>query len=116
MANKPRMKMPVSERAKQFMPFSALSGLEDALRNKERIIVEKAELSDESAQDIANTLNLIEKGTYVHVVCFADGEYISAEGMVTVFDKVFRKMTVVKTEIEFDNIYRINLENRVKQD
>ncbi len=113
MANKPRMKMPVSERAKQFMPFSALSGLEDALRKKERIVVKKAELSDESAQDIANTLNLIKKGTYVQVVYFNDGEYISIQGIVTSFDKVFRKMTVVKTEIEFDDIYKINMNNNV---
>ena len=44
MANKPRMKMPASDRAKQFMPFSALKGLDEALREKERIIVEKADL------------------------------------------------------------------------
>lgn len=33
--NKPREKMPLSKRAKQFMPFAALSGLDDALRQKE---------------------------------------------------------------------------------
>ena len=113
MANKPRMKMPVSERAKQFMPFSALKGLEDALREKERIIVEKAELSEESSADIAAALNLIKRGVYVRVVYFADGEYISAEGMVTAFDKVFRKMTVVKTEIKFDEIYKLDVKNNI---
>ena len=30
-----RPKMPISERAKQFQPFSALAGLEEALRKKE---------------------------------------------------------------------------------
>lgn len=110
MASKPRIKMPVSERAKQFMPFSALKGLEEALREKERIVVEKAELSEESAEDIANTLNLVKKGTYVRVVYFSDGEYISAEGIVTAFDKVFKKMTVIKTEIVFDDIYKINVD------
>jgi len=110
-ANKPRMKMPISDRAKQFMPFSALKGLDEALREKERVVVEKTELSEESAEDIANTLNLIEKGTYVQVVYFADGEYISAEGMVTTFDKIFRRMTVVKTEIEFDDIYRLDIKS-----
>ena len=33
--NKPREKMPLSKRAKQFMPFAALNGLDDALRQKE---------------------------------------------------------------------------------
>ncbi len=34
MASKPKSKMPVSERAKQFMPFSALKGLEEAIEKK----------------------------------------------------------------------------------
>ena len=33
--SKIRPKMPVSERAKQFMPFAALKGYEEALRAKE---------------------------------------------------------------------------------
>lgn len=36
MASKPREKMPISERAKQFMPFAALKGLPEALEKKER--------------------------------------------------------------------------------
>ncbi len=111
MANKPRMKMSAADRAKQFMPFSALKGLDEALREKERMVVEKAELSEESAEDIDNALNLVEKGMYVNVVYYSDGEYVSAEGIVTAFDKIFRKMTVIKTEIEFDNIYKINVKN-----
>lgn len=38
--NKPNSKMPISKRAKQFMPFSALSGLSAALAEKE-IEIEK---------------------------------------------------------------------------
>ena len=39
MPSKPKQKMPIEERAKQFMPFSALKGLEEALASKEKIIV-----------------------------------------------------------------------------
>ena len=35
-ANKPKSKMPLSERAKQFLPFAALKGLPEALAEKER--------------------------------------------------------------------------------
>ncbi len=34
-ASKPKTKMPISERAKQFMPFSALKGLDEAIAKKE---------------------------------------------------------------------------------
>lgn len=45
-----RPKMNREERAKQFMPFAALKGYEEALREKEREVAErekKEQLSDE---------------------------------------------------------------------
>jgi hypothetical protein len=45
-----RPKMSREERAKQFMPFAALKGYEEALREKEREVAErekKEQLSDE---------------------------------------------------------------------
>ena len=41
------------ERAKQFAPFAALKGFEEALRKKEKIVVPKAELSVDK-QEIMN--------------------------------------------------------------
>lgn len=37
MANKPKNKMDISHRAKQFLPFSALKGLSEALAQKEQL-------------------------------------------------------------------------------
>ena len=37
-------------RAKQFMPFAALKGLEEALEKKEKIVVPKAELWNGKSQ------------------------------------------------------------------
>ena len=39
-------KMPMSQRAKQFMPFAALKGLDEALRRKEWEVEEKQRLKD----------------------------------------------------------------------
>ena len=38
MGHKPRIKMPIAERAKQFAPFTAIRGLSEALRKKEQEI------------------------------------------------------------------------------
>ncbi len=38
--------MPIEKRAKQFMPFSALNGLDEAFRMKEWEIEEKQRLKD----------------------------------------------------------------------
>ena len=106
--NKPRMKMSAADRAKQFMPFSALKGLDEALRMKEKIIVEKKELSEDTVEQISAILSSIGRGNLVEVVFFDDGEYISVEGIVTDFDPIMKKMTVVKTEIAFECIYKLN--------
>ena len=36
MASRPRKKMPIAERAKQFMPFAAVQGLREALEKKRK--------------------------------------------------------------------------------
>ncbi len=40
---KPRAKMPIKDRAKQFAPFAAVKGLEKALQKKEKEIERKYE-------------------------------------------------------------------------
>ena len=51
MASKPKHKMPIEDRAKQFMPFAALKGLPDALAAKEKITVPKTELPEEMTEE-----------------------------------------------------------------
>ena len=44
-----------ADRAKQFIPFDALKGLKEALKEKEKIYVEKKELSEEEIVNITIT-------------------------------------------------------------
>ena len=44
--------MPVSQRAKQFLPFSALQGLAEALSEQEKILVPMAELSEDMQEEL----------------------------------------------------------------
>ena len=43
----------MDNRAKQFVPFAAVKGYEEALRAKEKIVEEKIELSEERKEEIA---------------------------------------------------------------
>ena len=103
-----RGKMPRADRAKQFSPFAALKGLDEALKEKERIVVDKISLSEESGEALSYKLNQVKRGKLITVVHYSDGEYVSTEGRVTNFDTVFKKLTVVKTEIAFADIYDIS--------
>ena len=48
--------MPPSKRAKQFAPFQALKGLNEAIANKEKIITPRRELSEDSIAEINRVL------------------------------------------------------------
>ena len=52
MAGRPRAKMSVQDRAKQFLPFAALKGLPEALAEKERVVVPKIILTEDMSEEL----------------------------------------------------------------
>lgn len=97
----------MDNRAKQFVPFAAVKGFEEALRAKERIVVEKIELSEERKAELDFKLRQIKKRDVITVVYFDKDEYIKVEGMVSRFDTDARVIKIVNTKIPFDDIYDI---------
>lgn len=104
MATRPKNKMPVSDRAKQFMPFAALKGLPEALAKKEKIIVPKIEMSPEMAGELDRKMHLLEKGKMAAVIYFQKDTYIKITGMVARIDPTCRILQIVSTKIAFDDI------------
>lgn len=107
MASKPQYNMSIADRAKQFMPFAALKGLPEALAAKERIIVDKIELSPEMAEELDRQMHLLQKGQIATVVYFYKDEYIKITGMVARIDTTCRFLQIVNTKINFDDIYKL---------
>ena len=105
MENRPRMDR--AERATQFMPFDALKGLREALREKEKIIVPKIELSDYAKSILDRKLHQVEKHDMLTVVYFEKGQYVKITGMVARMDVSARTLKIVNTKILFDDIYDI---------
>ena len=104
-----RLKMPVADRAKQFMPFSALKGLNEALTAKERIIVPKVELSEEMAEELDRQMHLLKWGQMASVTYFHRDEYLKITGMVARIDATSRLLQIVNTKIAFDDILTLTL-------
>ena len=102
-----RAKMDRAERAKQFMPFAALKGYEEALREKEKIVVPRIELSEEMKEELDRRMQEIERNDIISVVYFKDGEYLQITGMVSRIDRDARIIKVVGTKIAFEDIYRV---------
>lgn len=110
MPKKPINKMPVSDRAKQFMPFSALKGLDEALRTKEKIVVPKVELTPEMAEELDYKMHLLEKGKVTTIIYFSSGEYVKVTGLVARIDQTSRVIQIVNTKIRFDDIFDIRFD------
>jgi len=102
-----RQKMSREDRAKQFMPFAALKGYPEALRKKEKIVVPRAEVSEEYAEVLDRKLRKVKKNDMITVIYFHDGEYLKKTGMVSRIDETARILKVVNTKIGFEDIYDI---------
>lgn len=105
--HKTRTPMPRADRAKQFMPFAALKGLPEALARKEKIIVPRADLSDDYKEELDHTLSLIRQKDIITVVYFQDDNYIQITGMVSRIDKTAGYIQIVQTKIYFKDIYAL---------
>ncbi len=98
----------MENRAKQFVPFAALKGYEEALRAKEKVVVEKIELSEEKKEELDYKLHQIQKNDIITVVYFYKDEYIKLEGMVSRLDTDARILKIVNTKIPFEDIYELS--------
>ena len=72
MVNRPKMNR--EERAKQFMPFAALKGYPEALRKKEKVVVPRAEVSEEYAEVLNRKVKKVKKNDMITVIYFSKGE------------------------------------------
>lgn len=106
-----RAKMDREERAKQFMPFAALKGYEDALRKKEKIIVPKIEISEERKEELDLILHQVHKNDIITVTYFYKEEYLEITGMVSRLDVDARVLKIVNTKIPFEDIYEIKADH-----
>ena len=109
---KPIAPMPISERAKIFAPFAALKGLPEALKEKEKIRVQKKELSDYMANKINRVLTEVKKDSVVTVIYYnkTERQYIQLTGVVTQI-LFFQKILLVDAmQISFEDIYEIILD------
>lgn len=98
--------MPV-DRAKQFMPFSALQGYYDLIAAKECTFETKKELSDEQTALINNTLKHLRKGKIVELTYYNHHGYEKISGCITGIDLELKTLNVIKTKIPFADILDI---------
>lgn len=101
--------MPISERAKQFMPFAALKGLPEALKEKERITVPRRELTEDTAQELNRQFSRLGKGMTARIEVYREYGYVKITGTVSRIDENMRIIRLGDEEISLDDIICIEL-------
>lgn len=118
-------RMLIEDRAKIFAPFAALKGYEEAIAAKQKIVVPRIELSEESKEYLDIQLGKIERllprGQHpiITVVFFQKdkvsnedgGEYIQFTGLVVKLDQTSRILQIVDKRLRLDDIYGIEGED-----
>lgn len=97
-------KMDRENRAKQFMPFSALKGYEEALRQEEQIVVPQIEFSDEYMEELGRKLQQLQPGEWVCVEYYWNGIYKKISGSVRKIDLTYRYLWIDDVKIGFDSL------------
>lgn len=103
---KPKIPMPAAMRAKQFMPFKALTGLDEALAEREKMIVPKKELSEYMIEELNRKLCSLEKGQIVTIVYYGmyEQNYKQLTGPVEKIDTYWKSVQLGNVQIHFSEI------------
>ena len=112
--------MPISDRAAQFMPFAALTGYDDAVKEVGRITECKHQLDEDAKEEINRQLtylltHILERPN-IKITFFTKdnlkegGVYITKEDAVIKIDTAKKKLVMSDKEmIRFDDIQKIVL-------
>ena len=103
--------MTPTERARQFAPFDAMKGLQEALRDREErhSRVERHEISEEQMEINSEVFSRLKKGALVRIECYYAFHDVTFTGTVTAIDTVFRYLKLGKDKFPFCDIYTIEI-------
>lgn len=97
------------ERAKLFNPFYALKGLQEALKQQEKLIENKIELNEDLEKTIDQKLSSIKKGDNITIKYYYELEYIETSGIVKKIDLIEKCIYLLRTKIYFEDILDIDI-------
>ena len=105
-----RAKMSMSQRAKIFLPFNGLRGYYDLILKVDKIKEPKRELSEDELNELSITFNKLKKRMMVEISYYLEDGYTKIFGMISRISVEKRTITIIKTEINLDNILYIKIE------
>lgn len=99
-----------AERAKLFMPFAALKGFDEALREKEKIVEEKKELLEDAANILNETFQTLKPNMLVTISYYNINKYETITNTIKKIDKTKQLILIEDKQISFQNISKIEIQ------
>ena len=97
-----------ADRARQFLPFDALKGLNEALRSKEIEYEDRKDLSEDEEEKISNILLSLESGNNIRVKYYYKRQYILLKGIIKKIDPIKKQILFIdESIIQFNDIIEI---------
>ena len=97
-----------ADRARQFLPFDALKGLNEALRSKEIEYEDRKDLSEEEEEKISNVLLSLESDNNIRVKYYYRRQYILLKGIIKKIDPIKKQILFIdESIIQFNDIIEI---------
>ena len=97
------------DRAKLFLPFDALKGLQESLRMVEKIKEDKLILSDDINDELNDKFNKLNIGDKVLIKYYYNLEYIESSGIIKKIDYDNENIYLMNTVINIDDIIDIKI-------
>ena len=94
------------------MPFAALTGYYDLVREQERIVEPRHELTEEEAVALSRAIMQTKKGDLVRVTYYDRDGYVARTGIVSDIEVAFRRLHLGSLCIAFDDMRDIERRGR----
>ncbi|WP_296880365.1 YolD-like family protein [Thomasclavelia sp.] len=95
------------QRAKLFLSYDALKGFTELIREKEKKIIPKKELSADDYDELNWKIKSLKSGMLVQITYYDLDQYIQKEGMVALVDLNNKIIRIVDKEIKLKDIVKI---------
>ncbi|MGN0546946.1 MAG: hypothetical protein ACI4I3_06395 [Acutalibacteraceae bacterium] len=99
-----------TDRARQFMPFAALTGFYGIIKERESRSEPRHELSEDEEKILSDRMIRVRKGMMVKLTFYNGSRYETVTGMVSDIDLIYRSITIVKRKIYLDDVIDIGSE------
>ena len=99
------------QRAKQFQPFDAMKGLQEALRDREErhCREERREISEEAQEANSAVLARLRRGSVVHIEYYRAFHDVEKTAAVSAVSIPFRWLLLGEEKVFFDDIYAVEI-------